>query len=253
MPKKKQKLTRKFGWVPDIPDHRDYRFAAPAPVLAKLPTKIDLRKQCPAVYDQGGLGSCTANAIGGAIEFDRMKQGLKVFTPSRLFIYYNERAIEHDVESDAGAAIRDGIKSVATQGDCPENEWPYDEQKFTVKPPKSCYQDALKYKAVTYQRIDHNLNQMKGCLANGYPFVFGISVYANFPMKAGTIPMPGNAAGTNEGHAMLAIGYNEGKRVFLVRNSWNVTWGVKGYGTIPYEYLLNSDLADDFWTISVVH
>jgi C1A family cysteine protease len=252
MPKKK--LSLKFGWVPDIPDHRDYRFAASPAVLAKLPSKIDLRKGCPPVYDQGQLGSCTANAIAGAIEFDRLKQGVKDFTPSRLFIYYNERVIENDVASDAGAAIRDGIKSVATQGDCPEDEWPYDAQKFAVQPPPSCYSDALKYTAVTYQRIDHILTQMKGCLANGYPFVFGISVYANFPMqtKTGSIPMPGSAAGTNEGHAMLAVGYDDSKRVFIIRNSWNTTWGMKGYGTIPYEYLLDANLSDDFWTISVV-
>jgi C1A family cysteine protease len=250
----KTKLTRKFGWTPDRPDHRDFRFAAPAPILKKLPAKVDLRKQCPPVYDQGQLGSCTANAIAAVIEFDRLKQRLKDFMPSRLFIYYNERAMENTTQSDSGAAIRDGIKSVASQGDCPEKKWPYVEQKFAVKPPKPCYVDAHKYTAVNYQRIDHILTQMKGCLADGYPFVFGISIYANFPMqtKSGAIPMPGSATGTNEGHAMAAVGYNEAKRVFIIRNSWNTTWGMKGYGTIPYEYLLNADLADDFWTIRLV-
>jgi len=249
-----KKSIRRCGWVPDRPDHRDYRYAAPAAVLKKLPPKIDLRRKCPPVYDQGQLGSCTANAIAGVIEFDRLRQGLKDFTPSRLFIYYNERAMEGTVLSDAGAAIRDGIKSVATQGDCPEDEWPYDPSKFAVKPPPSCFKDALRYEAVVYQRIDHNLTQMKGCLAAGYPFAFGISVYKNFPMrtKTGAIPMPGSAAGTDEGHAMVAVGYDDAKRVFLIRNSWNTTWGMKGYGTIPYEYLLNADLSDDFWTIKVV-
>ncbi len=249
-----RKATHRFGWIPDRPDHRDYRFAALGEVLAKLPAKVDWTSKCPPVYDQGQLGSCTANAISGAIEFDRMKQRLNDFTPSRLFIYYNERVMEGTVQSDSGAAIRDGIKSVAKQGDCPETEWPYEEKKFAVKPSPPCYKDALKHTTVTYQRIDHNLTQMKGCLAGGYPFVFGISVYANFPMntKTGAVPMPGNAAGTNEGHAMLAVGYDDAKRVFIIRNSWNTTWGKKGYGTIPYEYLLNSDLADDFWTIKVV-
>ncbi len=91
--------------------------------------------QCPPVYNQGQLGSCTANAIAGAIQFDRMKQKLAPdFTPSRLFIYYNERVIEHSVASDSGAQIRDGIKSVARQGDCPETEWPYVIAKFKTKP-----------------------------------------------------------------------------------------------------------------------
>ena len=120
----KSNLPRRFGWIPDRPDHRDFRYAAPGPLLKALPRKVDLRKGCPAVYDQGQLGSCTANAIAAGIEFDRLKQDLRDFTPSRLFIYYNERAMEGSVESDAGASIRDGIKSVSKQGDCPESEWP---------------------------------------------------------------------------------------------------------------------------------
>src|ERR1019366_9337023 len=102
------------------------------------------------------------------------------FVPSRLFIYYNERVMENSVNSDAGAQIRDGIKSIANQGDCPEKEWPYDIAKFTSKPGAECYQDAIKYKAVQYQRVPQILNQMKGCLASGYPFVFGFSVYTEF-------------------------------------------------------------------------
>ena len=132
-----------------MPDHRDQLYAAPVEIAGALPAKADLLAQCPAVYDQGQLGSCTANAIAGAIQFDRMKQKLAdIFTPSRLFIYYNERAIEHSVNSDSGAQIRDGIKSVGKQADCPETEWPYVIAKFKTKPPKNCYADALKYRAV---------------------------------------------------------------------------------------------------------
>jgi C1A family cysteine protease len=132
-----------YGWLPDVPDHRDHLYAAPVVHLAKLPARADLRSQCPPVYDQGQLGSCTANAIGAAIQYERRKQKLKPdFVPSRLFIYYNERVMEHSVASDSGAQIRDGIKSVAKQGDCPEKEWPYLEAKFTHKPPASCYKDA---------------------------------------------------------------------------------------------------------------
>jgi len=249
-----KKATRRFGWVPDRPDHRDFRFAALARVLAVLPPRVDLTPECPPVYDQGRLGSCTANAIAAALEFDRRKEKLKDFMPSRLFIYYNERAMEGTVASDSGAAIRDGIKSVARQGDCPEKEWPYVPAKFADKPPATCYADAVKYRALVYRRIEHNLTQMKGCLAGGYPFVFGISVYANFPMqtRTGAIPMPGAAAALNEGHAMAAVGYDEGRRHFLIRNSWGTGWGKAGYGTIPYEYLLDADLSDDFWMVQTV-
>ncbi|HZF02651.1 MAG TPA: peptidase, partial [Methylomirabilota bacterium] len=114
--------TSRYGWLPDLPDQRDHLYAAPGEMLGALPSKIDLRAKCPPVYNQGQLGSCTANAIAAAIEFDRLKQKLDDFTPSRLFIYYNERTVEHSVDSDSGAQIRDGIKSVGKLGDCPEAE-----------------------------------------------------------------------------------------------------------------------------------
>src|SRR5205807_9410667 len=116
---------RRYGWIPDQPDQRDHLYAAPAQFLTALPPRTDLRRRCPAVYNQGELGSCTANAIAGAIEFDQMKQGVTEFTPSRLFIYYNERAMENTILIDNGAQIRDGIKSVATLGACPESMWTY--------------------------------------------------------------------------------------------------------------------------------
>src|SRR6516162_9925260 len=187
------KISR-YGWLPDLPDHRDHYYAAVVERAAVLPASADLRALCPPIYDQGQLGSCTANAIAGAIEFDRLKQNATDFTPSRLFIYYNERAIEGTVDSDSGAQIRDGIKSVGQQGDCPETEWPYDISKFAQKPPKPCYADARKYKVVSYQRVTQSPDQMKGCLASGYPFVFGFTVYASFETpqvaKTGVLPMP---------------------------------------------------------------
>ena len=129
--------THKYGWVPDIPDHRDCLFAAPVENLAALSAKVDLRPQCPKeVYEQGQLGSCTADAIAGALEFDQTKQAVKVFTASRLFIYDNERVMEGTVNSDSGAQIRDGIKSVGSPGACPETVWAYDITKFADKPPQ---------------------------------------------------------------------------------------------------------------------
>ena len=145
---------RGLGWIPDRPDQRDFLYAAPPAFLRALPPRVDLRRECPPVYDQGQLGSCTANAIGGAIEFDQIKERLpQVFIPSRLFIYYNERVLEGSVASDAGAMLRDGIKTVAKQGACPEPLWPYVVSKFKLKPPVSCYTEAAKHTAVTYQRL----------------------------------------------------------------------------------------------------
>src|SRR5271157_3432572 len=118
-----RKIAR-YGWIRDLPDQRDHLYAAPPEFLLKLPTSIDLTPKCPPVYDQGQLGSCTANAIGGALEFDQLKEKeSRIFVPSRLFLYYNERALEGTVPTDSGAQIRDGIKSVASLGDCPESLW----------------------------------------------------------------------------------------------------------------------------------
>ncbi len=251
------RTNKHYGWVPDLPDQRDQLYSAPVATLQTLPPQIDLRAQCPPVYDQGQLGSCTANAIGAAVQFDEMKQQLpRVFVPSRLFIYYNERVIEGTVNSDSGAMIRDGIKSVGAQGTCPETQWPYTITKFTKKPPAKCYTTARKHKAILYQRLLHSLNQLKGCLASGYPFVFGFTVYESFESqqvaKTGQVPMPTPGEQVLGGHAVLAVGYNDDQQRFIVRNSWGASWGTKGYFTMPYPYLLNSHLANDFWTIRLV-
>src|SRR6516164_9705486 len=163
-PELRQRKVQRFGWVPDIPDARDFLYSAPQAVLTSLPPKTDLRKQCPSVYDQGQLGSCTANSIGAAFEFDQLKQGQQDFMPSRLFIYYNERAIEGTVGSDSGAMIRDGMKAVATLGVCTETTWPYDIAKFKTKPPARAYTEALGHQALIYRRVV-GLRQMQGCLA----------------------------------------------------------------------------------------
>lgn len=248
--------VRGYGWQKDLPDQRDFAYAAPSLALAPLPAKVDLRPQCPPVYDQGQLGSCTANAIGGAIQFERRKQQLSDFVPSRLFIYYNERVMEHTVASDSGAQIRDGIKSVGVRGDCPETEWPYDVAKFKTKPPAACYADALKYKVISYRRITQSLAQLKGCLASGWPFVFGFTVYESFESaavaKSGHAPLPKSTETVVGGHAVVAVGYDDAKQDFIVRNSWGAGWGMKGYFTLPYAYVTEANLASDFWTIRVV-
>ncbi len=247
----------RFGWVPDLPDHRDHLYAAPARVVAKLPAKVDLRPQCPPIFDQGDLGSCTANAISNAHRFDQMKQKLpNPFAPSRLFIYYNERAMEHTIASDAGAQIRDGIKSIAKQGVCPETEWPYDITKFAKKPPAAAFKDALKNKALSYRRLTQIPSQLKGCLADGYPFVFGITVYESFESdkvaKTGKVPMPAAKEKCLGGHAILAVGYDDSTQCLTVMNSWGPKWGDKGFFYLPYAYAIDPNLASDFWNIQIV-
>ena len=246
-----------YGWNPDLPDGRDLLYAAPIRRLLKLPTKVDLRPKCPPIYDQGQLGSCTANAIGAALEYDQIKQAEPdVATPSRLFIYYNERVMEGTVASDSGAQIRDGVKSVAKQGACMEDTWPYNIEKFTKKPSKPCYEEGKEHQAIQYLRLSQTLNQLKGCLAEGFPFIFGFLVYESFESKTvaktGHAPMPKANEGLLGGHAVLAVGYEESKQRFIVRNSWGTGWGMKGYFTMPYPYLVQSSLARDFWTVRSV-
>jgi len=246
-----------YGWIPDLPDQRDFQYAAPLEVIGALPASADLTSACPPVYDQGQLGSCTSNAIAGALEFDQMKQNLSpVFVPSRLFIYYNERVIEGTVNTDSGAQLRDGMKSVGTQGACSEDIWPYNIANFQEQPTNDCYQAALQHKAILYQRVTRNLSQMKGCLASGYPFVFGFTVYESFESdqvaQTGNAPMPQPGEKTLGGHAVLAVGYNDANQWFIVRNSWGTGWGMQGYFTLPYAYLTSRSLSSDFWTVRVV-
>jgi C1A family cysteine protease len=250
-----------FGWAPDLPDARDHLFAAAPQVLTALPPSVDLRKGSPGLpppYDQGQLGSCTGNAIAGAVQFGRRKaKQTPDFVPSRLFIYYNERVIEGSVKNDSGAQIRDGIKSVAKQGVCNETAWPYDIAKFAKKPPAAAYKEAAKHEITQYSRLPQIVTQLKGCLAAGFPFVFGFTVYEAFESpevaKTGVLNMPNL---TKEkvvgGHAVLAVGYNDSQQRFIIRNSWGHDWGQKGYFTMPYGYLTDNNLSDDFWTIRVV-
>jgi C1A family cysteine protease len=266
------KSQKKYGWKRDLPDKRDKKHSFLKlgsiqygrfyfPYRHYLPSKIDLRDKCPDIYDQGELGSCTANAIAAAYQFDEIKQATnaspEIFGPSRLFIYYNERNLENTVDTDAGASIRDSAKTINKTGVCHESLWPYIISKYTIKPTKRCYDDAKTHKSIEYKSLDQNLNDFKSCLNAGFPFVFGFMVYESFETDevktTGKMPMPDvkneKAVG---GHAVMAVGYDDSISSIIVRNSWGATWGDKGYFYMPYDYIVDSDLAGDFWTISKI-
>lgn len=247
---------RRYGWKKSPTPHTDHHIFSIS-LFHKAITNVDLRPYCPPVYDQGELGSCTANAICAAYEIDEIKQKeTSVFMPSRLFVYYNERDMEGTVNEDAGAIIHDGIKVVNTIGVCPESDWMYDISKFTIKPPQNCYDEAQNHKTKDYRSLKQDLQQLKQCLINGFPFVCGISVFESFESeevaKTGIVPMPGPNEQCIGAHAVGIIGFLDSKQSFILRNSWGSSWGDGGYCYIPYSYICDPNLASEFWVISSV-
>lgn len=245
---------RKYGWIRDSLDPRDLHFSSIMPTKAiEFPPLVDLEAQCSPVEDQKSVGSCTANALVGALEFLQIRQeGEFVEDLSRLFLYYNERVIEGTVCSDAGAELRDGIKSLASTGICDEKLWPYDVKKFDHKPSKQCYADAAHHKIIKYYKIA-TLDGMRQCLTMGFPFVFGFAVFESFNIigKDGIMPLPNPEVEELEGgHAIMACGFDEERRLFKIRNSWGPSWGRKGYFFMPYEFIADKRFCSDFWLIS---
>lgn len=262
-------LHHALGGARDPHDARDHRFE-PRRRTRKLPAGVDLRPQCPPVYNQGKIASCTANAVAGAIQFCRGKHGQAPdFVPSRLFLYYNERRIQGKVEVDAGARTRDAIKVAAKLGAPPEDLWPYDatppEQpggaypsgsRAAVEPPKSVYEQATRFELLRYQRIQNDLAHMKACLAEGYPFTLGILVYPSFvgpDHKQCTVtPMPGATERALGEHIVLGVGYDDRKEWLVCRNSWGPEQGDRGYFYLPYAYAGDSTQVGDLWTLRTV-
>ena len=244
------KSTR-YGWVKDRIDNRDKLLQNNNDT--SLPRNFSLREKMPPVINQGKLGSCTANAIANAILYCEMIEKIDNKPRSRLFIYYNERMLENSVDVDSGAQMRDGIKTINSQGVCSEDSWPYDISKFTIKPPDTCYTEAKTHKVIKYRKVNQTVNDIKKALYRGFPIIFGFIVYDSIEKptvtKSGIIPLPNSENKEIGGHAIICVGWDDVRRLFIIQNSWGIEWGDKGFGYISYDYLSNTNLASDFWVL----
>ena len=269
-----------MGWLPDYPDFRDYTektseiqevLGLRKPSKAKNPpASIDLREWCSPIENQGNLGSCTANAGVGVIEYYERKAFGRHRDASRLFLYKVTRNLMKQ-KGDTGAYLRTTMGAMVLFGVPPEKFWAYsdDEQKFDQEPPAFCYAFAQNYQTIKYFRHDPRgtkaeevLKKVKSYLALGHPTMFGFTVYSSIEQAEsnGKIPYPSSKEKIEGGHAIAAVGYDDKMKIknqygkiettgaLLIRNSWGKTWGDKGYGWLPYEYVLRG-LAEDFWSI----
>lgn len=233
------------GWIPDPIDPRDQVFGLSAP----LPPSVDLRPIMSPVDQQGTINSCVGNSVTAALE-----AVLKVSDLSRLFVYYNARALEGRTAIDAGCQIRNAIKGIVTNGVSKEVIWPYNTSSFAVRPSSAAYTDAAPLKArIGYAQVT-NLTALKTALATGLPVVFGFSVPDTFVSKTrydGFLPYP--VAGTKfvGAHAVTAVGYDDARSVVICRNSFGVNWGTSGHFEMPYQWFSNmTGLVCDAWVLS---
>lgn len=249
------KTQRFYGWRPSPPDIRDHKFERAKGV--RLASRYDLTSIQPPIYNQLQLGSCVGNGTARGFECARMREGLDVWTPSRLLIYFGARTIEKTVNQDSGATIRDGIKSVARWGACPESLWPYDITKFTNTPSPAAYAEAKKHLATKYESVDNTIvRDIQAALAQNKPIVFGATLYDSFEgdkvAKTGIVPMPGKMEDPVGGHCMTVVGIDLVARTIKVANSWGEEWGQKGYCQFPLAYLTNPNLSNDWWVVDMV-
>ena len=215
-------------------------------------TNIDLRSKFGPIFNQGKLGSCSANALCAIFNYDIPK-----FTGSRLFLYYNERKLENDIADDIGSTLSNGIICLKTYGICSETDWPYDITKFAIQPSETCYNNAKKYYLIDALNINNDLNSIKTCLINNEPIALGIQIYNSFETKSvqlsGLPPMPSSNDISLGGHAVVLCGFDDTKQLFILRNSWGINWGDKGYFYLPYNYILDNNLASQFWIIRKIN
>lgn len=257
-----------FGWLKDYPDFRDFT-TQDGPVFKDASRRlkkpkadaVDLRKYCSPVEDQGNLGSCTANAASGMVEFYEKKAFGNFLDASRLFIYKATRTLMK-TKGDTGAYLRTTMKALAHFGVCPEEYWQYDIESYDKELSAFLYAYAQNFKGLEYYRIDTTdkakqtvLDDIKKNLSNSLPMMFGFTVYSSIQTADdGLIPYPEKGEKVVGGHAIVAVGFDDGKKIgkkqgaLLIRNSWGEKWGEAGYGWLPYEYVLKG-LAEDFWSL----
>jgi C1A family cysteine protease len=250
-----------YGYKRGLPDHRDFKFAFSGNPV-DLPRSFQLGKGAPFIFNQAPLGSCTGNGISMAIKQWCVLNNYKwPYTPSRLQIYYEERALEGTTQTDSGAIIRDGFKVINTQGVCPEDEtsswnWPYDISKFTDAPPPACMQDAALHKCLQYAQVNQDQQSVQAALVNGTPLVIGITCYpgieADSTAATGIIPMPGLFDAPVGGHCLCVDRYDED--YVSGPNSWGSSWGANpnGYFHLPWKYLLDPNLCSDIWSVGLI-
>ena len=282
-----------MGWLPDYPHFEDYtvnrdvisprlktlgqtdslkhmlKKAKIGQLPKSLPTASDLRLWCSPVENQGKIGSCTAHAGVGMVEYFERRAYAKHVDASRLFLYKATRNLLHWT-GDTGAFIRNTMGALVLFGVPPEEYWPYVTADFDKEPPAFCYAFAQSFQAISYYRLDPSgtpkdmlLNRIKTNLAGGLPSMFGFTVYNSYTQASasGLIPYPTQGEQIIGGHAVMAVGYNDGMKIMninhgaketkgalLIKNSWGTEWGNSGYGWLPYDYVLNGD-AGDWWSL----
>lgn len=269
------KRTKGMGWERDIPDYRDCNAGSPeikelrakSKRLKKTakdrPSSIDLRQWCSPIEDQEDIGSCTANAGVALLEYFQRRAYGEHLDGSRLFLYKAARNLL-GWKGDQGAYLRTTMKAMVLFGVPPELYWPYQTRRYDVEPPAFCYAFAQSYKTLKYYRLDpagqataKTLDLLKENLAANLPVMFGFTVYSSLPPVGdgkGEIPFPKRGDKVEGGHAVVAVGYDDRKKIgketgaILIRNSWGTEWGDEGYGWLPYSYVLKG-LAVDFWSL----
>ena len=243
-----------LGWLPGNRRHfRSLRVYRSYSQNYKLLSSVDMRALDTPIKDQGQLGSCTSFMATGIMQFVRKALGLTYISLSELFIYYNERVLEGTVSEDSGASIGDAFAVLNSSGACPESDWPYDPNVFAQKPPQECYTDALFDIATQELALTGSLDSIKQVLAQGFPVGFGFDVYASFRNigSDGIMPVPASSEALLGGHAVMYVGYDDTRQLFIVRNSWGASWGASGYFFMPYEIVTNG-MASDFRTVLMV-
>lgn len=255
-----------LGLRRDHPDPRDHPYEPPRARVA-LPPRVDLRDGMPPVCDQGRINACTAHVMAAAVSYCCAKHGRPLpFEPSRLFIYFNERLLQGRIDEDAGATLRDGIRTLRHHGVAPEAVWTYDDSpatppggrfapgaKAAQRPPELAYSLAQRFELLGYRRLRPDLVHMRHCLAEGFPFAAGVQVYPSFmsaPHQQATVtPLPGKEETAVGGHAVLVVGYDDEHEWLVCRNSWGPAQADGGYFYLPYAYLQVPDAIGDLWSV----